>query len=87
MILLEAGASTTIPCYSETHRVNTRKVPPIDYLCDGNPIDTLYLSIFEGQIMDDNTEDDPENSYIGQPFANLNWIRSQYNLVHAEDPS
>lgn len=50
MILLEAGASTTVPCYSETHRVNTRKVPKIDHLCDGNPIDTLYLAIFEGEL-------------------------------------
>lgn len=50
MILLEAGASTTIPCYSETHSVNSRKTPAIDYLCDGNPIDTLYLGIFEGEM-------------------------------------
>lgn len=48
MILVEAGASTTVPCYSETLKINERKAPPIDHTCDGNPIDTLYLGIFEG---------------------------------------
>ena len=49
-ILVEAGASTTVPCYSETQAVNARKTPRIDHKCDGNPIDTLYLAIFEGQL-------------------------------------
>jgi len=77
MILLEAGASTTVPCYSETHNLSTRKAPPIDFTCDGNPIDTLYLSIFEGSLHDIGNDQAPENadtSYIGGPFINMHWL-------------
>ena len=53
MILVECGSSTVVPCYSETHQVSTRKSPPIDYICDGNPIDTLVLSLFIGKMVDE----------------------------------
>ena len=71
MILLEAGASTTTPTYSETHQVNSRKAPAIDYLCDGNPIDSLYLSIFEGEILEGT-----DTSWVGQPFLHMDWLTS-----------
>ena len=53
LILVEAGASTVVPCYSETHRINTRKKPELDYICDGNPIDTLLLTIYDGKLTDE----------------------------------
>lgn len=31
MTLVECGASTTVQCYSETHRLQGRKAPPIDF--------------------------------------------------------
>ena len=93
MILLEAGASTTIPCYSEEYKVNSRKAPAIDYTCDGNPIDTLFLSIFEGELLQEEDIDrekiGPDYSidkFIGQSFVNMTWLMSQYNLIHVEEP-
>ena len=77
MILVEAGASTTVPCYSETHKLATKKAPAIDFTCDGNPIDTLYLSIFEGSLHDyasDLAPEDQDTSYIGNPFLNMHWL-------------
>lgn len=66
--------------------MNSRKTPKIDHKCDGNPIDTLYLAIFEGELQD---IDDSEggHGYIGQPFLHLDWLTSQYNLVFAGKPS
>jgi len=88
MILVEAGASTVVPCYSESHRVSTRKVPKIDYLCDGNPIDTIYLAIYEGDLYEGvNSEGEAEPSpFIGQPFLNMSWLLSQYNLLEVGEP-
>ena len=53
MLLIESGSSTTVPCYSETLNVASKKAPLIDYKCDGNPIDTIFLSVFEGQLIPD----------------------------------
>lgn len=80
MILVECGPSTTIPAYSETHQVSKAKVQPevIDHICDGNPIDTLVLSMFVGTLKD--------SRCLGYPFLNRQWLDSQYNLVAtAED--
>ena len=71
LILVECGSSTAVPCYSETHQINTRKPPPIDFTCDGNPIDTLVLSLFIGQMADEQSL-----KSIGQPFLNLEWLES-----------
>lgn len=27
-----------------------------------------------------------ETSFIGQPFINMDWLMSQYNLVHVNEP-
>lgn len=85
MILVEAGASTTVPGYSQTHKVNSRKTPMIDHKCDGNPIDTLYLAIFEGELMESGSNGG--DGHIGQPFLQMDWLVSQYNLVHSGEPS
>ena len=82
-ILVEAGASTTLPCYSETHILSKRMAPAIDFICDGNPIDTLYLSVFEGDLM---VGAEGEANYIGHPFLHFDWLLSQYNLVHVSEP-
>jgi hypothetical protein len=74
-VFIENGASTTIPCYSETYNVNSSKAPPIDWTCDGNPIDTLMLSIFSGTLTE------KSNACVGLPFLNYKWLLSQYNLV------
>lgn len=68
MILVEAGAQTTVPCYSETHKVNKKLLnhEAIDHKCDGNPIDTLVLSLFVGNLTSQNC--------VGKPFLNLNWL-------------
>lgn len=50
LLLIENGPSTAAPCFSETHDMQTRQAPSIDFTCDGNPIDTLYLAIFEGKL-------------------------------------
>ena len=80
MILVEAGPSTTVPAYSRTHPVSKQQVPQesLDHVCDGNPIDTLVLSMFVGQLKD--------QSCVGAPFLNMTWLQSQYNLeTTAED--
>ena len=82
MILVEAGPSTTVPTYSKTHLVSKEKISKeaLDYKCDGNPIDTLVLSMFVGKLV--------SNDCIGAPFLNFSWLLSQYNMVTtAEDPS
>ena len=65
MVLVEAGASTTMPCYSEEHKVNSRKAPIIDYECDGNPIDMLYLCMFEGELLQ---EEDINREEVGTDY-------------------
>ena len=86
MILIEAGCSTTVPCYSETHNLGNRKSPAIDFKCDGNPIDTLYLAIFDGKLPGDSSDETSETGFIGNPFVNLDWLMSQYNLIHVNEP-
>jgi hypothetical protein len=39
LILVEAGASTTLPAYDSEQEFK------INYSCDGNPVDTLVLSL------------------------------------------
>ena len=56
-------------------------MPNIDFKCDGNPIDTLVLSMFMGKIPEENID------VIGQPFLNLTWLESQYNMVHSTEPT
>ena len=41
MLLVEAGASTTLPAYDSKQEFK------VNYTCDGNPIDTLVLSVVE----------------------------------------
>jgi len=80
MILIEAGPSTSVPAYSKTHTVSKQQVPPesLDHVCDGNPIDTLVLSMFVGKLVD--------QSCVGAPFLNMTWLQSHYNLqTSAED--
>ena len=72
-----------MPCYSETHEVSKGVLPQsaVDFKCDGNPIDTLVLSLFVGNLSSEN------QTCIGKPFLNLNWLQSQYNLIMtSEDP-
>lgn len=56
MILIECGPSTTIPCYSKTHNIAKESLDraALDYKCDGNPIDTLVLSMFVGSLSTEN---------------------------------
>lgn len=70
MFLIEAGASTTVPCYSKTVKVDGRRPPEINYTCDGNPIDFLCLSIFTGKLPPS------AQSSIGSPFLNVDWLQS-----------
>lgn len=69
-ILIECGTSTTIPCYSESVVVNSAKQPKIDFICDGNPIDTLVLSLFVGKLTERSM------TSVGKPFLNLKWLAS-----------
>ena len=79
MILVECGPSTTVPAYSETHQASKLQLSPeaLDYKCDGNPIDTLVLSMFVGKLKD--------KGVLGYPFLNRSWLSSQYNMVATAD--
>ena len=69
-ILVECGPSTTVPAYSESVKVNHAKQPIIDFKCDGNPIDTLVLSMFMGNMTAET------NPSVGTPFLNIEWLTS-----------
>jgi hypothetical protein len=68
MVLVEAGPSTTVPAYSKTYPVSKQQVSKeaLDHVCDGNPIDTLVLSMFVGSLTNP--------SCIGAPFLNMTWL-------------
>jgi hypothetical protein len=68
MILIECGPTTTIPTYSERHQVSKARLSPdaLDYECDGNPIDTLLLTMFNGELLD--------RGCVGKPFLNMAWL-------------
>ena len=48
--------------------------------CDGNPIDTLLLSVFSGKLTESSKQ------CIGIPFLNYKWLVSQYKCVEMTVP-
>lgn len=68
LILVECGPSTVVPMYSETHAVSKTplKHEALDYKCDGNPVDTILLSMFMGTLVNP--------ACLGKPFLNSNWL-------------